>query len=236
MLANRRLGAWLLALSCTANTVNAWLLMTIAGAAFAWGWSAAWIAAAFVVGAALNLFFVAPRLRAISLAQGNSTLFQLLSVDAGDRLQPWVARSAIVIFLLCVLLQTSAMLRFAGGLLVDEFGFNLISMALTSVTLVTVCAFSGGLACDGCWRCRAGDRCWRARGIVVIAGDRWRSAARINSLCHSRRWVRWRRIGSADAMASSLSRLLQACSALDSAAPGNRSSRRVSWRRATKQR
>lgn len=145
VLANRRLGLWLLAFSTTANTANGWLLMTLAGAAFAWGLSAAWIWAAFIAGATLNLFFVAPRLRSTSLAQGNATLFQLLSMDAGDRLQPLVARSAIVIFLLCVLLQTSAMLRFAGALLVDEFGFNLISMALTSVFLVTVCAFAGGL-------------------------------------------------------------------------------------------
>ena len=95
VLANRRLGAWMVALSCTANTVNAWLAMTLAGAAFAWGLSAAWIWAAFIGGAALNVWFVAPRLRNISLAQGNSTLFQLLSIDAGDRLQPWVARSAM---------------------------------------------------------------------------------------------------------------------------------------------
>lgn len=144
-LANRRLGTWLLAASITANTVNGWLLMTLAGAAFAWGLSAVWICGAFVGGAALSLFFIAPRLRNISVAQGNATLFQLLSLDAGDRLQPLIARSASLIFLLCVLLQTSAMLSFAGGLLVDEFGFNLISMALTSVFLITVCAFAGGL-------------------------------------------------------------------------------------------
>lgn len=145
VLANRRLGVWLLALSCTANTVNGWMLMTLAGAAFAWGWSAAWIWSAFVAGAALNLFFIAPRLRATAVAQGNATLLQVLSVDAGDRLQPWVARSAILIFLSCALLQTSALLRFAGALLVDEFGFNLISMALTSLFLITVCTFAGGL-------------------------------------------------------------------------------------------
>jgi sodium/proline symporter len=145
VLANRRLGTWLFALSTTANTVNGWLLMMIAGAAFAWGWSAMWICGAFVAGAALSLFFIAPRLRVISVAQGNATLFQVLSAEAGDRLQPLVARSCIVIFLLCVLLQAAAVLRFAGGLLVDEFGFNLISMALTSVFLITVGAFSGGL-------------------------------------------------------------------------------------------
>lgn len=144
-LANRRLGVWLLASSITANIANGWLLMTLAGAAFAWGWSAAWIWAAFIGGAAVSLFFIAPRLRAISLAQGQATLFQILSGEAGERLQPWVARSAILIFLLCVLLQTSAILRFAGGLLVDESGFSLITMVLTSVALITLGAFSGGL-------------------------------------------------------------------------------------------
>jgi sodium/proline symporter len=160
VLANRRLGTWLFALSTTANTVNGWLLMMIAGAAFAWGWSAMWICGAFVAGAALSLFFIAPRLRVISVAQGNATLFQVLSAEAGDRLQPLVARSCIVIFLLCVLLQAAAVLRFAGGLLVDEFGFNLISMALTSVFLITVGAFSGGLRA-----CAMGD----AVQVIAIA-------------------------------------------------------------------
>ena len=159
VLANRRLGAWLVAVSCTANTVNAWLLMTLAGAAFAWGLSAAWIWAAFVFGASLNLFFIAPRLRQASLAQGHSTLLQFLSIDAGDRLQPLVARCAIVIFVFCVLLQASAMLRFTGELLVQEFGFNLISMALTSVALVSVGVFAGGLRA-----CAIGD----AVQVVVI--------------------------------------------------------------------
>lgn len=152
VLANRRLGVWLFALSTTANTVNGWLLMTLAGAAFAWGWSAMWICGAFVAGAALSLFFIAPRLRAIAVAQGNATLFQVLSAESGDRLQPLVARSCIVIFLLCVLLQTAAILRFAGGLLVDEFGFNLISMSITAVALITAGVFAGGLRA-----CAVGD-------------------------------------------------------------------------------
>jgi len=159
VLANRRLGAWLLAASCTANTANAWLLMTLAGAAFAWGFSAIWIWAAFVVGAALNLFFIGPRLRQAAIAQGHSTMLQLLSVDAGDRLQPLVARSAILIFVACVMLQASAMMRFAGELLVQEFGFNLISMSLTSVAMVTVGAFAGGLRA-----CAIGD----AVQVIVV--------------------------------------------------------------------
>ncbi len=169
-LANRRLGVWLVALSCTANTVNGWLLMTLAGAAFAWGWSAIWICGAFILGAAINLFFIAPRLRSISVGQGTATLFQLLSADAGDRLQPLVARSAILIFLLCVLLQTSAMLRFAGGLLVDEFGFNLISITLDLDVSYHRGRIRRRVARSGGGRCRAGDCCRTVR--CAVAGRR----------------------------------------------------------------
>src|SRR4029453_2264435 len=117
VLANRGLGPWVLAPSVTGNTVNAWMLMTLIGAAFAWGLSAAWIWGGFVIVAALNLFVVAPRLRQLSLAQGHATLMQTLSVDAGDRLQPWVARCSILIFLTFALLQTGGIRHFAAGVL-----------------------------------------------------------------------------------------------------------------------
>lgn len=151
VLANRRLGAWLVAFGYTANTVNAWMAMTIAAAAFSWGISAAWIWGAIVCGSAVNLWFVAPRARATSLGQGNATLIQILSCDTGDRLQPVVARSAVFIVLMAVLLQTAAMLRFADLLLANDFGFSIPTVAITSIALVAVCVFAGGLraACVG---------------------------------------------------------------------------------------
>ena len=84
-IANRRLGPWLVTLSYAASGVNAWMLMAVAAAAFLWGLSAAWIWAAVVFGCIVNLWFVAPRLRAASIGSGGVTVIHLLSADAGDR-------------------------------------------------------------------------------------------------------------------------------------------------------
>ena len=118
-IANRRLGPWLVTLSYAATGVNAWMLMTVAAAAFLWGLSAAWIWAAVVFGCVVNMWFVAPRLRAASIGSGGVTVIHVLSADAGDRLQPLVVRSAVLIMMVTLLLQIAAILQFAGVMLAD---------------------------------------------------------------------------------------------------------------------
>ena len=118
-IANRRLGPWLVTLSYVATGVNAWMLMTVAAAAFLWGLSAVWIWAAVVFGCVVNVWFIAPRLRAASIGSGGITVIHLLGVDAGDRLQPLVVRSAVFILMFAVLLQVAAILQFAGVMLAD---------------------------------------------------------------------------------------------------------------------
>lgn len=143
-LANRRLGPWLVSFGYAANAVNAWILMSVAAAAFTLGISAVWIWAAFVLGCTLNLWFVAPRLRAAAIGTGEVTVVQILSADAGDRLQPVVIRSAVFIVLAMLLLQIATMLRFAGALL-DDFGFAPTSVTLLSLALVATTVFVGGM-------------------------------------------------------------------------------------------
>jgi sodium/proline symporter len=143
-IANRRLGPWLVSFGYAANALNAWMLMGTAAAAFAWGISAVWIWGAFVFGCTLNLWFVAPRLRAIGVGTGEITVIQVLSADAGDRLQPVVVRSAVFIVLAMLFLQIAMMLRFAGSLL-DDFGFAPTSVTLLSLALVGVSVFVGGM-------------------------------------------------------------------------------------------
>src|SRR4029078_12688308 len=87
-IANRRLGPWLVTLGYAASGVNAWMLMAVAAAAFLWGLAAAWIWAAVVFGCVVNLWFVAPRLRAASIGSGGVTVIHLLSADACDQARP----------------------------------------------------------------------------------------------------------------------------------------------------
>ena len=143
-IANRRLGPWLVTLSYAASAVNAWMLMVVAAAAFLWGLSAAWIWAAVVFGCIVNLWFVAPRLRAASIGSGGVTVIHLLSADAGDRLQPLVVRSAVFIALLTLLLQIAAILQFAGVML-DDVGLDPSVVLVFALATITAVVFAGGM-------------------------------------------------------------------------------------------
>lgn len=159
---NRRQGVWLTALSYSANAVNAWMLLFFGAAAFAWGWSAAWIWGGVMFGCIVNLWFVAPRLRSASAGgQGGMTLIQVLSADAGDRMQPLVVRSAVFILTLALLLQVGALLRSAAAVLIADFGFELDVIVMTAVVLITICVFAGGL--------RAASACDAVQTVVVLA-------------------------------------------------------------------
>lgn len=151
-LANRRLGVWLTALAFSANAVNAWMLLLLGAAAFAWGRSAVWVWGAVMFGCIVNLWYVAPRLRMASAGQGGMTLVQVVSADAGDRMQPVIVRSAVFILTVTLLLQIGAMLRFSGALLISDFGFELDEIVIIVLTLLTICIFAGGMraasACD----------------------------------------------------------------------------------------
>ncbi len=143
-IANRRLGPWLVTLSYAATAVNAWMLMTVAAAAFLWGLSAAWIWAAVVFGCAVNVWFIAPRLRAASIGSGGITVIHVLGIDAGDRLQPIVMRSAIFILMLTLMLQVAAILQFAGFMLAD-IGLNTSRVLVLSLATIAAAVFAGGI-------------------------------------------------------------------------------------------
>ena len=144
-LASRRLNTGWMSLSYVANASPAWLLFLIAGAAFTWGLAAVWIWAAVVLGYALNLFWVAPRLRQLSIGQGSLTLVQLLSNEAGDRLQPLIVRSAAVILSFAMLLEIGAILAETTDILAASFGFDMTWSALTAMTVLVAFVLAGGL-------------------------------------------------------------------------------------------
>ncbi|HEY6642384.1 sodium:solute symporter family transporter [Povalibacter sp.] len=143
-LASRRLSTWLVAFSHVANASPAWLLLALSGAAFVWGLAAVWIWLAVVVGYALNAFYVGPRLRQLSIGQGSLTVVQVLSTDAGDRLQPLIVRSAALILSLALLLEISAVLHAAGSAFAIGFGFDFTSACITAIAAIAIVTLVGG--------------------------------------------------------------------------------------------
>lgn len=160
-LGSRRLGIWFVALSHTANATPVWLLLAISGAAFVWGLSAIWIWIAVICGYALNGFYVAPRLRLLSAGQGSITVVQVLSADAGDRMQPLIVRSAALILSIAMLLEIGAVLQVTGTAFADGFGFDATTCCISAVIAVVIFTLVGGL-----WATSAGDI---AQVIILLA-------------------------------------------------------------------
>jgi len=130
----------LLALSQVSNALPLWLLLGVAGAAFAWGFAAVWILLTALVGYAFGWYFVAPRLRAWSQAQDHVTLPQLLTGDTGKRLRGRVVLSAVVILFMAFLLGMSAYLPLLGQMVASVLPVSARAGVLVGISLATLCA------------------------------------------------------------------------------------------------
>lgn len=144
-IANRRLGAWLTALGYSANVVSGWLLLLLCAAAFSSGFAAVWLWLGVVFGAAIVTLYIAPRLRTASTGQGAFTVLQVLSAEAGDRLQPLVVRSALFIVAISLLTQIGAALHLASSVLTSDLGFARASSVVLAVAVIGVGVFAGGV-------------------------------------------------------------------------------------------
>jgi sodium/proline symporter len=96
-----------------------------------------------VLGTLLNVTFVAARLRV--LGAGNVTVMQVICSDAGDRLQPLIARSAAFILLFALILQVSVVAHFAGGFLGIDYGFDVGRAILIALVFIVIAVFAGGM-------------------------------------------------------------------------------------------
>ncbi|HEY8538125.1 MAG TPA: hypothetical protein VIL28_04610 [Steroidobacteraceae bacterium] len=162
LVANRRLNAALAALSYTANAAPAWLLFALVAAAFAWGWSAIWMAAALFAGSILNWFYIAPRLRTMAAGQGSLSVLQVLGADVGERLQPLLLRSSAL--LVCVALLALIASQFhLFSVIANDLGFG-----VTGAIIAAAAAYSLYVAVGGYWAASLADAI--AAVALVIVG------------------------------------------------------------------
>ncbi len=132
------------ALSHTANAMPPWLLLIVTGSAFAWGLSAIWMWAALVLGFLLNWFFVALRLRAAAASEKALSVLQILSFEAGDRLQLMIRLSASLIMVVALLLLAAAQLHAAAGLAEANLGLSPIVVMVCAGVAMMLYVLIGG--------------------------------------------------------------------------------------------
>ena len=144
MLGGRKLGPAVTALSAGASDMSGWLLMGLPGAIYASGLVEAWLAIGLTVGAYLNWFFVAPRLRVYTEVSNESiTIPSFLENRLKDRTGLLRIVSGIIILIFFTFYVSSGMV--AGGVFFESsFGLEYRTGLLIVSAVVLAYTFFGG--------------------------------------------------------------------------------------------
>lgn len=147
MLGGRSLGAAVTALSAGAADMSGWLLMGLPGEIYTVGLSASWIAIGLTLGAYLNWFFVAPRLRVYTQVSNNSiTIPSFFDNRLRDTSGILRIASGIVILVFFTFYVSSGMV--AGGKFFQS-SFNLdyhTGVLIVAAVVIAYTLFGGFLA------------------------------------------------------------------------------------------
>ncbi len=147
MLGGRGLGPSVAALSAGASDMSGWLLLGLPGAIYVGGLVEVWIAIGLTVGAFLNWFFVAPRLRIYSFVTSDSiTIPSFLENRLKDRSRLLRIVSGIIILIFFTFYVSSGMVA-SGLFFQSSFGMDYhLGLIVGSVVVVAYTLFGGFLA------------------------------------------------------------------------------------------
>ncbi|ANU21232.1 sodium/proline symporter [Planococcus plakortidis] len=147
MLGGRGLGPSVAALSAGASDMSGWLLLGLPGAIYVGGLVEVWIAIGLTIGAFLNWFFVAPRLRIYSFVTSDSiTIPSFLENRLKDRSRLLRIVSGIIILIFFTFYVSSGMVA-SGLFFQSSFGMDYhLGLIVGSVVVVAYTLFGGFLA------------------------------------------------------------------------------------------
>jgi len=128
-LAGRSLGAWAAGISSTASSESGWVTLGAVGMTYVFGVSGLWYAPGCLLGYLVNVYFVAPRLRKLSLDQDSVTLTDVLSRRWGDP-RHLIRVTSVVIIVASMMTYVAAQMTAAGKALAST-----LSLAGTSFSL-----------------------------------------------------------------------------------------------------
>jgi len=149
LLAGRRLGAFVTALSACASDMSGWLLMGLPGAVFAAGLSEAWIGIGLLAGSYLNWLLVAKRLRRESARLGAMTISDYFERRFADATRTLRLLTAVVIMAF-FLIYTTAGLVAGGKLFEGVFGVDYrLAVVLGALVIIIYASIGGFIAV--CW-------------------------------------------------------------------------------------
>ncbi len=149
-LGDRKMGAWVSALSAGASDMSAWVLMGLPTAVYLKGMGQVWIAVGLALGYALSWIFQAPRLRKFSVTFGDSiTIPQFLS-------NRFLAKSHVLqiicatVFLVAYTIYAASSVKACGTLFNRITGMDSANAMYLAAAVIVGYTFLGGFSAV-CW-------------------------------------------------------------------------------------
>lgn len=144
MLGGRNIGPYVTALSAGAADMSGWMIMGLPGEVYSIGLSASWIAIGLTLGAYINYFVVAPRLRVYTEKANNSiTLPEFFKNRLDDQSNTIKILAGLIIVVFFTLYVNSGMV--AGGKLFESaFGLKYHYGLILVAAIVIFYTFIGG--------------------------------------------------------------------------------------------
>ena len=161
-LGDRKMGAWVGALSAGASDMSAWVLMGLPTAIYAAGLGEVWISVGLAIGYTLSWIFEAPRLRRFSVVAGDAiTIPQYLSnrfLASSKALQVICA----LVFLVAYTVYTAASIKACGILFHKVIGMDATLAMWIGTAIIVGYTFFGGFSAV----------CWTDffQGLLILAG------------------------------------------------------------------
>lgn len=147
MLGGRSIGPYITALSAGASDMSGWMIMGLPGSVYSTGLSAMWITIGLTLGAYINYFVVAPRLRVYTELAGDAiTLPDFFKNRLNDRNNILKIISGLIIVVFFTLYTHSGFVS-GGKLFESAFGLNYhFGLILVAVIVILYTFFGGYLA------------------------------------------------------------------------------------------
>ncbi len=149
-LGDRKMGAWVGALSAGASDMSAWVLMGLPTAIYAVGLGEVWISAGLAIGYTISWLVQAPRLRRFSIVSGDAiTIPQYLTNRFMAKSKALQVICALV-FLLAYTIYTAASIKACGILFHKVVGLDVTLSMYLAAFIVVGYTFLGGFSAV-CW-------------------------------------------------------------------------------------
>lgn len=144
MLGGRSIGPYITALSAGASDMSGWMIMGLPGEVYSTGLSAIWITIGLSLGAYINYFVVAPRLRVYTEVAGDAiTLPDFFSNRLNDKSNLLKIISGLIIVVFFTLYTHSGFVS-GGKLFESAFGLNYHYGLIVVAVIVIFYTFFGG--------------------------------------------------------------------------------------------